>query len=256
MTSLLKRMFIALFSTLPSRLTALSVLMYHLVSDSGAFFAVPKEVFEKQMRFISDSSIATFFASEAAQHRGMRGACITFDDGYKDVYENAFPILKKYGIKASIFLITSKIGGSYTGSDGRTLELLSEKEIKEMMQSGLVEFLPHGHTHRKLHGLSASEQENEVVLSRDAVYTLTGNEPRVFAYPRGRTNAEIRMLLEKLGFKLAFGVSPGLLESGCDMFNAPRNAIDSKVSFAEFRIKLSDRVRAYAAFTRAVRRFI
>lgn len=245
-------------SLFPSRLSALSILMYHSVSDSGAFFAVSPKKFEQQMQHIRDSGLDCVFASEIVGRLQTgtlaRTACVTFDDGYEDVYTNAYPVLKTLGIKATVFLITSEIGGSYTSSEGRTFPLLTQGQIKEMLESGLVEFMPHGHTHRKLHGLAASEQEKEITASRDTVKNLTGSDPRVFAYPRGRTTPVIAALLKRLGFSLAVGVIPGLVRRKSDRYNLPRNAVDMHVDFREFKLKLSGAVEWYEAIVRLFRR--
>src|SRR3989338_10242081 len=181
----LKQALISALSLFPSRLSALSILMYHSVSDSGAFFAVAPKKFEQQMRYIRDSGFHSVFASEIPErmHAGKLAntVCVTFDDGYEDVYTNAFPVLKSLGIKATVFLITNEIGGSYTNSEGRTFQLLRREQIEEMHASGLVEFMPHGHTHRKLHGLAPHEQEKEITLSPAPGRELSGCPPP----PRG-----------------------------------------------------------------------
>ena len=193
----LKRVLMSILSLFPARLSGISVLMYHSVSDSKAFFAVPPKRFEKQMRYIRENGVDTVFSSEIPS-RLQNGQlantiCVTFDDGYEDVYKNAYPILKSLAMKATGFLITSEIGGSYTNSEGRSFPLLKRNQIEEMLESGLIEFAPHGHTHRKLHGLDAQEQEKEIISSRDEVKSLTGFDPRVFAYPRGRTTSGTKL---------------------------------------------------------------
>src|SRR3989338_3210220 len=128
--SLLKGITVRILSLVPARLGALSVLMYHSVSDSGAFFSVTPKEFERQMRYVHDSGLTTVFSSEISQcmtnGKLANTVCVTFDDGYEDVYTHAFPVFKQFGIKATVFLITSEIGGSYTNSEGRTFPLLSE----------------------------------------------------------------------------------------------------------------------------------
>lgn len=252
-----KRALISVLSLFPVRLPALSVLMYHSVSDSDAFFAVAPEKFEQQMRYIRDSGFDCVFASEIAEcmqeGKLARTMCVTFDDGYEDVYTNAYPVLKSLGIKATVFLITGQIGGSYTNSEGRAFPLLRREQIEEMRASGFVEFMPHGHTHRKLHGLAPHEQEKEITLSRDAVRNLTGSIPRVFAYPRGRTTPAIAELLKRLGFGLALGVIPGLVRRTSDFYDLPRNAVDAQVDFREFKLKISGAVEWYEAIARRVK---
>jgi len=257
MIKLLKQALISVLSLFPARLSALSILMYHSVSDSGAFFSVAPKEFERQMRYIRDSGFDCTFASEIGErmHAGKlaNSVCVTFDDGYEDVYTNAYPVLKSLGIKATVFLITNEIGGSYTNSEGRTFQLLRREQIEEMHASELVEFMPHGHTHRKLHGLAPHEQEKEITLSRDAVRNLAGSVPRVFAYPRGRTTPAIAELLKQLGFGLALGVIPGLVRRTSDLYNLPRNAVDAHVGFREFKLKLSGAVEWYEAIARHVK---
>src|SRR3989344_5939315 len=181
--SLLKGITVRILSLVPARLGALSVLMYHSVSDSGAFFSISPKEFERQMRYIHDSGLTTVFSSEISQRttsgKLANTVCVTFDDGYEDVYTHAFPVLKQFGVKATALLITSELGGSYTNSEGNTFPLLSEKQIAEMRESGLVEFMPHGHTHKKLHQLTEDEQRNEIQLSSDIVERLTSSKPRV-----------------------------------------------------------------------------
>lgn len=254
-TRAVKQVVIFILSLTPSKLSTLSILMYHSVSDSAAFFSTTPEAFEQHMRYIRDKGLTSIFASDVlAERKNVRGAvCITFDDGYEDVYTNAFPILLRYGMKATVFLITSEIGGTYTGSEGKTFRLLSEKQIREMQESGLVEFMPHGHTHKKLHVLSESEWKSEIAQSAAAIESLTGNKPRVFSYPRGRTVSAIENYLEREGYEIALGVIPGLVHANANKFNLPRNAIDRHTSFREFQLKLSDTLEIYLALTRIVR---
>src|SRR3989338_2985203 len=252
--SLLKEIIVRALSLVPARLSALSILMYHSVSDSSAFFSVAPKEFERQMRYIHDSGLTTVFSSEISQcmtnGKLANTVCSSDLDGYEDVYKHAFPVFKQFGIKATVFLITSEIGGSYTNSEGSTFPLLSERQIAEMQGSGLVEFMPHGHTHKKLHQLPEGEQRNEIQLSSDIVERLTGSKPRVFAHPRGRTTPAIGALLKEYGYALALGVVPGLVRPDSDPYNIPRNAVDKNVGFAEFKLKLSDNLERYLSLVR------
>ena len=125
----IKSMFIRLLSAVPAGLDGTSVLMYHSVSDSEALFAVSVQEFEKQMRYIHDRNLATIYSSEIVLAKSTKDTvCVTFDDGYSDVYTNALPILKKYGIKATVFLITDQLGGTYTNSEGLKIGRASCRE--------------------------------------------------------------------------------------------------------------------------------
>jgi hypothetical protein len=85
------------------------------------------------------------------------------------------------------------------------------------------------------------------------VKSLTGSSPKVFAYPRGRTNPEIAKLLENSGYKLALGVLSGLVHPDSDRYNLPRNAVGHNVGFREFKLKLSDTIAWYVAMSRFFR---
>ena len=251
-----KEIVVSVCSLFAGRLSTLSILMYHSVSDSGAFFSVTPHDFEEHMRYLKERGYETIFASDISDlslGASANTVCITFDDGYEDVYTEAFPILKRFSIKVSIFLITSEIGGSYTTSEGRTFKLLSEAQIREMQESGLVEFMPHGHTHKKLHTVSDRERESEIRLSTETIETLTGSRPSVFAYPRGRTTPEVVRELQKYGYTRALGVIPGLVRATSERYNLPRNAVDRNVSFSEFKLKISDALDTYLALTRLFR---
>jgi len=248
--TVIKNILIRLLSIIPSKLDRISVLMYHSVSDSKALFAVSAKDFEKQMQYIHDSGFTTIFTSEIVPATSSKNTvCVTFDDGYADVFTNAFPILKKHRIKATVFLITNELGGSYTNSEGLTFPLLTRGQITEMHGSGIIEFMPHGHTHRKFSGMTDEEQEREIVASRDIVHELTGRRADVFAYPRGKKASASSALLAKHGYTMAFGVRPGLIRKTPDPYLLPRNAVDRRVTFSEFKLKASNRIRWYALVT-------
>ena len=101
-------------------------LLYHLVMDEPyspyTYLFVREADFEHQLSLIRESGISTYFADEPEAAKGKKALVITFDDGYADNYDTAFPLLKEYGVKATIFLITDMIG-----TEGH----LSEKEILE-----------------------------------------------------------------------------------------------------------------------------
>lgn len=90
-----------------------SILMYHSIGEGGAFFAVTEEDFEKQLLYLKRRGFVCITLSELVEKLERKedvssNVVLTFDDGYEDNYTKAFPLLKKYDIPATIFLITGE----------------------------------------------------------------------------------------------------------------------------------------------------
>ena len=116
---------------------------------------------------------------------------ITFDDGYYSNYEYIYPILKKYNIKASIFIITDKIGQEIDG-----IKYLDWDECLEMQNSGLVEIFSHSKKHVFYDKLPVREIRDDVKESYRMIEKHLGKQKlKVFAYPYGAyTNETVQTL--------------------------------------------------------------
>lgn len=240
----------------PTRLTGASVLMYHSIGEpDGGFLTDTPEQFERHMQFIKERGYRSVFASEipALLRSGdlANTVCVTLDDGYRDNYDNAFPILKRNGIKATVFLITGILGTTYTNGRGKTTPMVHEAQVREMASSGVVEFMPHTHTHTEVKGLDLAGVERELATSKSEVERLTGKRANVFAYPRGKYDDAAIVALKRHGFEAAFSVRPGIVRSDADPFTLPRNPLGD-ISDAELALKLSDRLETYLKLKRGI----
>jgi len=209
------------------------------------------------MEYIAKQGLRAVFASDVPQlfKRGdMRGTvCITFDDGFASLYTHAFPILKKYDIRVTVFLITGRMGGLFTNSEGFNFDLLGLQQISEMKNSGLIEFMPHSHTHSILTSLSLADVKQELENSRGVIQDLIGRTPEIFAYPKGKFTADIARMTREEGFLAAFSIRPGLVQNDEDLFALPRNAVDSATTWSWFRIMLTDSLNVYTRLRSLVR---
>lgn len=223
--------------------------MYHSISDSSAFFAVTPSAFAAQMALIHARGMKSVFASDVpallSSENPEDTICVTFDDGYKDNYITVFPILKKYGIRATIFLITDYVGAMRTVR-GRAYRMLSEEQIKEMHESGLVEFMPHTQTHPDLDRIPLDTAIREIEGSRTRVEALTGKPANLCAYPRGRyTHDILEYLRDSEAWRGAFGVVRGFATTKSDRYLLPRNAIDSATGKRAFSALLKGNLLVY-----------
>jgi peptidoglycan/xylan/chitin deacetylase (PgdA/CDA1 family) len=228
-----------------------SVLMYHSIGDSQVLFAVKMRDFERHLEFLKQEGYIVIALSRliSALKHGQRlsdkTVVLTFDDAYRDNYTDAWSLLKKYNFPATIFLPTAFIGKAMKNSQGIEIEILNEEQIKEMVESGLIEFGSHTHSHPRLKEISDEIFNEELKTSKDIIERITGKPCRFFAYPKGQFRASFEKILVENGFIAALTVQEGLIGQIDNLFLLKRNFIYSAGGFNQFKGKLTYSVLAY-----------
>ncbi|GHV16250.1 hypothetical protein FACS189425_00180 [Clostridia bacterium] len=189
------------------------ILMYHLIStppkSPNSYLFVDTNTFDWQMSFVKWHNFTPLFPEEInTSDNHINPILITFDDGYEDNYTNAFPIIKKYSIKVTIFLVAGKIDQP---------DYLTRTQIREMSDSGMVRFGSHTCTHTDLATLSHQNIEKEFEISNDIIYNTTNVPVRAVSYPYGKVSQgtfDIAANYYNVGFMVAHGSARNLMSLG------------------------------------------
>jgi peptidoglycan/xylan/chitin deacetylase (PgdA/CDA1 family) len=220
----------------------LRVLMYHKVNDLWPNpTTVPTTVFVEQMELLGELGY-TPVSLEAVRDHYLEGRAlppgavlITFDDGYRDNLENAFPVLRRHGYPAVVFVPIGFL------DDGRPLpheeplrllgirnETLSWDELAEL-EAGGVRIESHGIGHRPVSELEPDEAAREIALSKLRLEARLGREVEAFAFVKGSLadyRPEHASLVQQAGYKLAFTSVSGANGAASDRFRLRRYNIE------------------------------
>lgn len=166
------------------------VLMYHYVEIPPPnaerlrrdLTTTPEE-FEAQLQFLSDNGYTTISLDQLYDYLSLgdplpaKPVVLTFDDGYLDIYTEVFPLLRRFGMIGTFFIVTDFI-------NYHNPEHASWPMVQEMASAGM-NFEPHSRTHMDLRGRSTAVLVWELLGPVEQITAYTGHRPRFFCYPAG-----------------------------------------------------------------------
>jgi len=206
------------------------ILTYHSIDDSGSIISTPPHKFREQMQILQDrqfniislNNLVHFIRNK--QPLPSKTAVITFDDGFKNFYLKAYPILQEFGFSATVFLVPGYIGKTSrwnaTLRGMPVLDLLEWGEVKEIFNNG-IDFGAHGMTHETLAKLSLEEARQQIVKSKSAIQDHINRDVTVFSYPYGIANEDIKRLVQA-EFQGACGTCMDFVSKHSDIYELPR----------------------------------
>ena len=229
----------------------LRILMYHKVSEDQADdLTVKRETLERQFDHLAreDYTTVSFDTVLKSMAGGPdlppRSVIITFDDGYRDTYTIAFPLLKRHNLKATVFLVAGRIGQTNTW-DATHEPLMDAREIREMAASGLVEFGLHSYDHANYRQMTCRQMREDVVRSIQSLKELGIPFAPVLCFPYGafpreaKTNADMRKMLADMGIRLAVRIGQRVNRLPIrDPYQLRRAIVNGNDQLFEFRVKL------------------
>jgi len=239
------------------------VLVYHWVDpDPGRnlrAWGLTPDTFVAQMTALADGGYEILSLGEVLQVvRGERpsppkAVALTFDDGYRDVLDHVLPVLRRFGFRATFFLVSDRVGGT-NGWDARygdpPRQLMGWDEARALAAEGM-EIGSHSRTHPFLTSLSESEMEREIRGSKDLIEDRLGRPVRFFSYPHGLHDVRCRRLVAGAGYTGACSTRFGGNGVRTDPFQLHRSEItyyDSAWSFS-FKARTGFGMRAWATAT-------
>ena len=216
------------------------VLMYHSVSNWNWEFAVRPEVFEDQINhlydqgfsFISSKDLGAWLAK--VKELPPKSILVTFDDGYKDFVDNAWPILKKCDAQATLFIHANRSSDPL----GNQIPLLDWEDLKKLSQAG-VELGDHSYSHPNLKQMNRTEVENQIETSQAVFKEQVGFKPSIMAYPEGKFNQVLIECLKSYGYHLGFSIDRGLVYRNDDPFRLRRSGVTNKTTWLEFKARVT-----------------
>jgi len=217
----------------PNRSFQVPILMYHYIreihsDDSQTLVAlsVSPTTFEKQLIWLKNNNYYSISPSDlthglSAIHDGQKPIIISFDDGYRSAYEQAYPLLKKYNFLGVFYLIVGSVGdGAY----------MNWTQIKEMYENGMI-IGSHSISHPNLVLENDTELISQINGSRSLIKDHIGITVTDFCYPGGHYDDRVENQVKALNYQTAVTVDAGTANQNSDLFALPRYSIREDSDF-------------------------
>ncbi|WP_295022999.1 poly-beta-1,6-N-acetyl-D-glucosamine N-deacetylase PgaB [Sulfurimonas sp.] len=256
-----------------------TILSYHEIAAKGetldSTYTVTPEHFNEQIRWFIDNGYHFVSVDDILRYRKNskllpdKAVLLTFDDGYQSVYANAYPVLKKYKIPTVIALVggwlKSKEKVDFDGHMIDRSKFLSQKEIKEMVASGLVEIASHSYLAHK--GILGNPQGNkqpavrtrqwfpdkqvcedetcyeqrvhdDLLENSNFLKQYTGQKPRVMVWPYGYYNTKVTKIANKLGMPIGLTLDDGSNTKITPLSRLRRILVEGKMTLPDLKLNM------------------
>lgn len=233
---------------------SIPILMYHKVNpdpETGNLgLRVTPADFDQQMRYLFAQGYSTVSLGDVRDFlAGLKAlppkpVVITFDDGYRDNYTCALPILEKYHFKATFFIVVNSIGGinSFDRGIQPVNQMAGWSELRDMAARGM-DIGSHTLTHPRLAECRPAEAARQIKESKLALERGLGLPVHYFSYPHGSCNAAVKKMVEEFGYTAATSTQAGLIAPGSDVYALKRVYVTGQMSQKRFIRELTRGVK-------------
>ena len=234
----------------------LNVLMYHSIAEGSGPTSIAPDTFRRQIETLAECGYQTIsLASLKSWQSGAlelpaKPIAITFDDGFADFADTAFPILRKHKYAATVFLPSGKIGGTEDWELTKR-PLMTWSQVSGLAEQG-IDFGGHSVNHSDLTKLSVEQAGHEIKRCRDDIADKLGRVPLSFAPPYGRAGERERDLIRR-HFELSLGTRFQRVGRHDDAYNIPRIEMHYFRDPHRWRAFLEGRSEWYFAARRTLR---
>lgn len=209
--------------------------MYHYISDpppnADAIrrdLSIRPHVFEEHLRFLKEAGYTSIsladlaLALQAGYPLPDKPIILTFDDGYRDNFEIAFPLLQKYGFKATFFLLTAPL-------DAQDPAYITWDQAIALDAAGM-ELGAHGYTHVDLRGQTVDYLVWQILGSKEAIEARIHKPVRFFCYPSGQYDELTIRVLQSADFWGAVTTAAGDVHRSGELFTLRRVRVHGRYS--------------------------
>lgn len=235
------------------------ILMYHSISNSGGPTSILPAVFADQMAALAAASVPVIRLDDllAARKGGPalppHSVILTFDDGFCDFADAAFPVLQQHGFAAMVYLPTAHIGRheAWRGVNAPARPLMNWATVRGLAAAG-VDFGSHTVSHPDLCSQPEAMVLAELTRSRSMLEDKLGQRVDHFAPPYGRTNKAVRTAIA-LHYHSSVGTTLGRAKSGSDLHDLPRLEMFYFTDARHWRRHLRNQGEPYLTLRRGLR---
>lgn len=210
--------------------------MYHSIGNQSEYGNVSKERFESDLEFLTEHyEVADIPTVAEASDDNSKQVALTVDDGFKNFFTNALPLLKEFEVPATVFVVSGEVTGHKTNLNANAT--LNSEQICQLVQEDLITIGNHTKTHPNLSKVTGERLREEIIAAQQYLESKFGITVDQFCYPSGDVSNEALSVVRE-SHAYATTTQPALVTGDMEPHLLPR--IDAYQPLNQVRWELTD----------------